>query len=153
MFRAIQYFEYYQVHDVSKVMHASYHLDDDALIWFQNCEHDLGCWDNFARAIKHRFGPPNYDDPMELLIKIKHVNSIEEYKGLFESLSNRIRNLSSMHKLSCFICGLKDEVRLAIKMQGPRTLGEAYALAKIQEQYLANVKRNTRSSYEANKDN
>uniref|UniRef100_A0A2N9J6N2 Retrotransposon gag domain-containing protein n=1 Tax=Fagus sylvatica TaxID=28930 RepID=A0A2N9J6N2_FAGSY len=36
-----------------------------------------------------RFGPPSYDDPMELLIKLKHVNSIEEYKGLFESLSNR----------------------------------------------------------------
>ena len=49
--------------------------------------------------------------------------------------------------------GLKDEVRLAIKMQGPRTLGEAYALAKIQEQYLANVKRSTRPSYVANKDN
>uniref|UniRef100_A0A2N9GY46 Ty3 transposon capsid-like protein domain-containing protein n=1 Tax=Fagus sylvatica TaxID=28930 RepID=A0A2N9GY46_FAGSY len=153
MFRAIQYFEYYQVHDASKVMHASYHLDDDALIWFQSCEHDLGCWDNFARAIQLRFGPPSYDDPMELLIKLKHVNSIEEYKGLFESLSNRIRNLSSMHKLSCFMSGLKDEVRLAIKMQGPRTLGEAYALAKIQEQYLANVKGSTRPSYEANKDN
>uniref|UniRef100_A0A2N9I2L9 Protein kinase domain-containing protein n=1 Tax=Fagus sylvatica TaxID=28930 RepID=A0A2N9I2L9_FAGSY len=153
MFRAIQYFEYYQVHDASKVMHASYHLDDDALIWFQSCEHDLGCWDNFARAIQLRFGPPSYDDPMELLIKLKHVNSIEEYKGLFESLSNRIRNLSSMHKLSCFMSGLKDEVRLAIKMQGPRTLGEAYALAKIQEQYLDNVKRSTRPSYEANKDN
>uniref|UniRef100_A0A2N9FEV1 Ty3 transposon capsid-like protein domain-containing protein n=1 Tax=Fagus sylvatica TaxID=28930 RepID=A0A2N9FEV1_FAGSY len=153
MFRAIQYFEYYQVHDASKVMHASYHLDDDALIWFQSCEHDLGCWDNFARAIQLRFGPPSYDDPMELLIKLKHVNSIEEYKGLFESLSNRIRNLSSMHKLNCFMSGLKDEVRLAIKMQGPRTLGEAYALAKIQEQYLANVKRSTRPSCEANKDN
>uniref|UniRef100_A0A2N9J895 Chromo domain-containing protein n=1 Tax=Fagus sylvatica TaxID=28930 RepID=A0A2N9J895_FAGSY len=54
MFRAIQYFEYYQVHDASKVMHASYHLDDDALIWFKSCEHDLGCWDNFARAIQLR---------------------------------------------------------------------------------------------------
>jgi hypothetical protein len=153
MFKAIQYFEYYQVHDASKVMHASYHLDDDALIWFQSCEHDLGCWDNFARAIQLRFGPPSYDDPMKLLIKLKHVNSIEEYKGLFESLSNRIRNLSSMHKLNCFMSGLKDEVRLATKMQGPRTLGEAYALAKIQEQYLANVKRSTRPSCEANKDN
>jgi hypothetical protein len=153
MFRAIQFFEYYQVHDASKVMHASYHLDDDALIWFKSCEHDLGCWDNFARAIQLRFGPPSYDDPMELLIKLKHVNSIEEYKGLFESLSNRIRNLSSMHKLNCFMSGLKDEVRLAIKMQGPRTLGEAYALAKIQEQYLANVKTSTRPSCEAKKDN
>jgi hypothetical protein len=59
-------------------MHASYHLYDDALIWFQRCEHDLGCWDNFARTIQLRFGPPSYDDLMELLTKLKHVNSIEE---------------------------------------------------------------------------
>jgi hypothetical protein len=39
------------------------------------------------------------------------------------------------------------------RIKGPRTLGEAYALAKIQDQYLANVKRSTRPSYEANKDN
>jgi hypothetical protein len=97
-------------------MHASYHLYDDALIWFQRCEHDLGCWDNFARTIQLRFGPPSYDDLMELLTKLKHVNSIEEYKGLFESVSNRIRNLSSMHKLSCFMSELKDEVRLGFKM-------------------------------------
>ena len=58
-----------------------------------------------------------------------------------------------MHKLSCFISGLKDEVRWVIKMQGPKTLGKAYALAKIQEEYLANVKRSTRPSYETNKDN
>ena len=32
-------------------------------------------------------------------------------------------------------------------------MGEAYALAKIQEQYLANVKRSTRPSYVANKYN
>ena len=90
---------------------------------------------------------------MELLIKLKHVNYIEEYKGLFESFSNRIRNLSSMHKLSCFMSGLKGEVRLAIKIQWPKTLGEAYTMAKIQDKYLANVKRSTRPSYEANKDN
>ena len=97
-------------------MHASYHLYDDALVWFQNYEHDLGCWDNFVRAIQLRFRPPSYDDPMELLTKLKHVKSVVKYKGLFESVSNRIRNLSSMHKLSCFMSGLKDEVRLAIKM-------------------------------------
>jgi hypothetical protein len=58
------------------------------------------------------------------------------YKGQFEALSNRIRNLSEAHKLSCFMSGLRDEVRLVVKMQGARSLGEAYALAKIQEEYL-----------------
>uniref|UniRef100_A0A2N9ISR3 Uncharacterized protein n=1 Tax=Fagus sylvatica TaxID=28930 RepID=A0A2N9ISR3_FAGSY len=66
--------------------------DDDALdMVSKSCEHDLGCWDNFARAI---------------------------------------------------------QLRLAVKMQGPRNLGEAYALAKIQEEYLATVKRSKRPTYE-----
>uniref|UniRef100_A0A2N9HCK6 Retrotransposon gag domain-containing protein n=1 Tax=Fagus sylvatica TaxID=28930 RepID=A0A2N9HCK6_FAGSY len=111
--------------------------DDDALIWFQSCEHDLGCWDNFARAIQLRFGPPSYDDPMELLIKLKHVNSIEEYKGLFESLSNRIRNLSSMHKLNCFMSGLKDEVREAqgLVMRQTKDNWEQYSSQQVAAQF------------------
>jgi hypothetical protein len=88
---------------------------------------------------------------MELLTKLKHTNSIIAYKVQFESLSNRIRNLSGMHKLSYFMSGLKDEVRLAVKMQGPRSLGEAYALAKIQEEYLNSCKRSQRPHYEANR--
>lgn len=109
IFKVIQYFNYYQAQEAKKVLHASYHLDDDALIWFQDSEHELNCWDDFVREIQLRFGPASYDDPMELLTKLKHTNSVIAYKGQFESLSIRIRNLSDMHKLSCFISGLKDE--------------------------------------------
>ena len=34
MYRALQYFHYYQVLEPEKVMHASYHLDEEALVWF-----------------------------------------------------------------------------------------------------------------------
>jgi hypothetical protein len=85
---------------------------------------------------------------MELLTKLKQTHNIAAYKSQFESTSNRVRDLSDMHKLSCFMSGMKDEIRLAVKMQGPRNLGEAYALAKIQEEYLATVKRSTRPTYE-----
>jgi hypothetical protein len=44
-------------------------------------------------------------------------------------------------------------VALAVKMQGPRSLGEAYALAKIQEEYLATCKRSQRPHYDANMGN
>uniref|UniRef100_A0A2N9HR88 Reverse transcriptase n=1 Tax=Fagus sylvatica TaxID=28930 RepID=A0A2N9HR88_FAGSY len=91
VYRALQYFHYYQVLEPEKVMHASYHLDEEALVWFQDCEHELHGWNDFVRAI---------------------------------------------------------QIRLAVKMQGPRNLGEAYALAKIQEEYLATVKRSTRPTYE-----
>uniref|UniRef100_A0A2N9HXW7 Chromo domain-containing protein n=1 Tax=Fagus sylvatica TaxID=28930 RepID=A0A2N9HXW7_FAGSY len=149
VYRALQYFHYYQVLEPEKVMHASYHLDEEALVWFQDCEHELHGWNDFVRAIQIRFGPASYDDPMELLTKLKQThNSIAAYKSQFESTSNRVRDLSDMHKLSCFMSGMKDEIRLAVKMQGPRNLGEAYALAKIQEEYLATVKRSARPTYE-----
>ena len=51
-------------------------------------------------------------------------------------------------KLSCFMSIVKDEIRLAVKMQGPRNLGEAYVLAKIKGEYLATVKRSTRPTCE-----
>ena len=53
------------------------------------------------------------------------------YKGQFETLSNRIRDLSENHKLSCFLSGLKDEVRLPVKMLHPKNLNEAFNLANI----------------------
>uniref|UniRef100_A0A2N9J200 Integrase catalytic domain-containing protein n=1 Tax=Fagus sylvatica TaxID=28930 RepID=A0A2N9J200_FAGSY len=98
--------------------------------WQQDSEHVITCWDEFVRTILLRFGPASYDDPMESLTKLRHTTSVIAYKGQFESISNRIRNLSDMHKLSCFMSGLKDEIRLAVKMQGPRNLSEAYALSK-----------------------
>ena len=97
------------------------------------------------------FGPASYDDPMDLLTKLKQTHTIAAYKSQFELTSNRIKDLSDMHKLCCFMSGLKDEIRLAVKMQGPRNLCEAYSLAKIQEEYLATVKRATRPSYDSNR--
>jgi hypothetical protein len=127
----MQFFQYYQIPEEEKVIHASYYLDEEALIWFQDCEHEIMNWNEFVRAVQMRFGPATYDDPMETLTKLRHTHSVVAYKGQFEALSNRIRNLSEAHKLSCFMSGLRDEVRLVVKMQGARSLGEAYALAKI----------------------
>ena len=44
------------------------------------------------------------------------------YKGNFEILSNRIMGLSESHKMSCFLSGLKDEIRLPIGMLVPKSL-------------------------------
>jgi hypothetical protein len=81
IYKAIQYFHYYQVQDEEKVMNASYHLNDDALIWFQDSEHTINCWDEFVRTILLRFGPASYDDPMESLTKLKHTTTVIAYKG------------------------------------------------------------------------
>ena len=90
---------------------------------------------------------------METLTKLRHTTTMFTYKSPFEMISNRIRNLPKSHKLSCFLSGLKDEVRLAVRMQNPRTLSAAFGLAKIQEEYLSTCKKMYKPFSESSKVN
>lgn len=54
---------------------------------------------------------------------------------------NRLKGLSERHKLSCFLSGLKDEIRLPIQMLNPINLNVAFGLAKILEEYLMTSRR------------
>ena len=83
------------------------------------------------------FGTTSYDDPMEALTRLR--------------LSNRIRGLSPQHKLSCFLSGPKDEVRLPVQMLNPPTLNEAFGLAKIQEEYLMGCEKSTKVWHDSGK--
>jgi hypothetical protein len=64
VYRVVQFFHYYHIPNEEKVIHAFYHLDEEALIWFQDCEHDIVGCNEFVRAIQLRFGPRTYDDPL-----------------------------------------------------------------------------------------
>ena len=55
--RAMQFFRYYEIPEEEKIFNASYHLDDEALVWFQDCERSLDSWETFVKAIQVRFGP------------------------------------------------------------------------------------------------
>lgn len=66
-----------------------------------------------------RFGSSAHGDPMEALTKLKQVGSMSTYKGQFEAWSNRIKELFEKHRLSCFLSGLKDEIRMPINMLNP----------------------------------
>ena len=46
----MQFFRYYEILEEEKILNASYHLDDEALIWFQDCERSLDSWETFVRA-------------------------------------------------------------------------------------------------------
>ncbi|XP_035546666.1 uncharacterized protein LOC118348677 [Juglans regia] len=117
---------------------ASYHMEGDALVWFQNVVGGGLChdWEAFSRALMLRFGPTAYDDPMEALTRLKQTSTVASYMNQFEVLANRLRGLSDVHKLSCFLRGLKDEIRIPVRMLYPVNLNAAYGLAKMQEECL-----------------
>ena len=105
IYRDNQFFSYHNTPNHHKVLMASYYLDCEALIWFQQAEQARGfaSQEVFVQALQTRFGTTTYDDPMEALTRLKQVTSVVAYKGNFEILSNRIMGLSESHRLSCFL--------------------------------------------------
>jgi hypothetical protein len=119
--------EYYQTPLYQRIRIASFHMEGDVLIWFQDVD-DAGqfpTWEAFLQALLTRFGP-TYDDPMESLMRLRQVSSMTDYTSQFEALSNR---------LSYFLTGLKDDIRLPVRMLHPPNLVAAFGLAKLQEEY------------------
>jgi hypothetical protein len=88
-------------------------------------------WNVLTQALLDKFGPSTYDDPMESLSRLKQVSSVDEYKEKFEAFSTRMRGCDDYNKLSSFLSGLKDEIRLPVRMFNPPTLLVAYGLAKM----------------------
>uniref|UniRef100_A0A7N2MU35 Retrotransposon gag domain-containing protein n=1 Tax=Quercus lobata TaxID=97700 RepID=A0A7N2MU35_QUELO len=108
-------------------------------------------WESLVQALHIRFGSTAYDDPMEILTRLRQTTSVSLCKAQFEVLSNKIKGFSSSHKLSCFLSGLKDEMKLPMRMLNPQSLNEAFGLSKIQEEYIWSCKRNSRMQIEQGK--
>ncbi|XP_075673885.1 uncharacterized protein LOC142643233 [Castanea sativa] len=128
-------------------------MEGEALIWFQDAENSgfFSDWEAFVKVVHERFGATSYDDPMESLTRLKQTSFVIAYKGQFEAISNRVRSLSELHKLSCFLSGLKDEVRLPVRMLGPKNLNKAFGLAKMQEEYLWSCRKSSKISHDGSR--
>lgn len=92
--------------------------------------------EGFIKALLVRFGPSSYDDLMDSLTKLKKYGTVQEFRANFEALSNRFRGLFYRYNLSCFLSGLKDEIRLPVRMFNLNNLLSTYSLAKIQKKSL-----------------
>ncbi|KAF5462657.1 hypothetical protein F2P56_018645 [Juglans regia] len=146
LYKTKHYFTFYNTMPQHKLRLASFHMEGPSLVWFQDLEESgtIQDWEGFTKALLVRFGPSAYDDPMEYLTRLKQTGSVEDYKTSFEGLSNRLKKLSEDYKLSCFLSGLKDEIRLPVRMFGPKNLLTAYSLAKIQEEHVGLVRKGVR---------
>ena len=76
---------------------------------------------------------------MDTLSKLKQNGSLDNYKTQFEILANLVQKLIDPHEISYFLGGLRDDIRLpvTVRMFNPKTLNDAYSLAKIQEECIA----------------
>ncbi|MCI24697.1 retrotransposon-derived protein PEG10-like, partial [Trifolium medium] len=72
IFKAEQFFEYYNTPDEDRLTIAAVHLDQKVVPWYQMMQrtNPFQSWQLFARAIEVDFGPSCYDCPRATLFKL-----------------------------------------------------------------------------------
>lgn len=71
---------------------ASFHLQDDALEWYQWYEQSQPnvTWEEFTQALCIHFDLSDYEDFDEALVKLQQTGIVREYQTQFERLAARV---------------------------------------------------------------
>ena len=136
IYRAEQYFEFQNIVAETQVQLASFHLEGIALQWHRWLTKFRGplSWNDFTKAILLRFGPIEYEDPSKALSRLKQTTTVAAYQEAFEGLSHQVDRLPEPFLIGCFIVGLRDDIRLDVKIKQPRTLASAIGVARLIEE-------------------
>lgn len=70
---------------------------------------------DYVVALKSRFGEQIHEDPMADLKVLTQEGDLLDYIEAFDSCAHRT-DLSEGNLLSCFLTGLKDEIRYSVLM-------------------------------------
>ncbi|PKA64689.1 putative mitochondrial protein [Apostasia shenzhenica] len=138
VFRCEQFFEISQTPNEWKVKLACIYLDGIALEWHQNFTRTISIpidWNVYKEAIKERFGNTAFDDPMYELNTLRQTGTVQEYNNYFDAILTRL-NLPEPYAISCYLGGLKEELLGLVRIMKPKSLREAFSLAKMQESTL-----------------
>lgn len=73
---------------------------------------------------------------MKQMQKLRQTSTAAAHKSQFEALSNWLEHILAHTKLSCFIGGLKDEIRYLVKLLNPNTLNQAFGTIKTPEEFV-----------------
>ena len=90
-------------------------------------------WGEFVEGLVARFGVSRLTDYKEELFKLQQGGTVADYLNEFDRLSTRISGLSEASLISCFVGGLREDIRLNVKCFQPINLSMAISLAKLQE--------------------
>ena len=83
VYKANQYFKYFNTPIREKLMLASFHMEGEALIWFQDSEETrvFTNWESLVQALHIRFGSTTYNDQMETLTRLRQAASVTMCKA------------------------------------------------------------------------
>ncbi|KAH9655868.1 Cinnamyl alcohol dehydrogenase 5 [Citrus sinensis] len=114
------------------------HLDGDAVLWFHWLEQTMGemTWAQFTRALTTRFGTLEENDAVGSLTKLRQTRTILDYQRQFEKLADRTSNLTEPFFISCFLSGLRKDIKTGVQLFKPVSLLQTFELARFQEKAI-----------------
>ncbi|XP_071712910.1 uncharacterized protein [Rutidosis leptorrhynchoides] len=134
-----KFFTVDNVEDDEKIRIISIQLQKKSLTWHQQFIKINGSDNTYEEAILRRFGTV-VKDPLSELNNLRQTSYAEAYFEKFEALLNKIE-LRVKQAIMLFLAGLNKEIELMVRMFKPKTLEEAYGLAKLQEDTIAITKK------------
>lgn len=78
IYRAEHYFEFLNIEDSKKVKLTLFHMEGEALQWFQwaHCLENFPSWGEFSKVLCQEFGPSELEDYVESLVKLRQTGTV-----------------------------------------------------------------------------
>jgi len=70
-------------------------------------------------------------DPMADLMKLHQKTTVDQYYDTFDTIINKL-NLLESYNVSCFLGGLRKDIKMMVHMFQPTIVHKAFSLVKIQ---------------------
>ncbi|KAM5551624.1 hypothetical protein ABKV19_026461 [Rosa sericea] len=132
--KADQYFEFYQIPEDRKLAIATMHLTDKASDRWYMFKHEFpNSRQGLADLLMREFSGYNRSEYQSALARMNPTGSVEQYKEQFTKLSRRAPGFPPKVLLAFFIGGLREDIRVDVQAQKPRSLYEACELARVYE--------------------
>jgi hypothetical protein len=125
------YFKVRHTLEHKKVLYTTFHVLDDAQLWFHRLElnHDLPNWVRFVQLMNIRFGLPLGD-----LALLRRDDLVDDYCKQFMVLSCRDPSITKEHQIQMFMTSLDKPLCTVVKLQRPVSLDEAIMFVRAYEQ-------------------
>jgi len=88
--------------------------------------------------VVEEFGQDEFDGHMTKLLQLKQTGTVAEYRLAFEECMYHLisldESLSNRWFVTQFVFGLREDIRLPVRLQSPTSITRAASLARIQEE-------------------
>ena len=101
------YFDHLMMPEAYRLHYVVMLFENQAAEWVFNyrASNPVVLWKDFLEDVRRRFDPQCFEDYLGLIAKLVQTGSLAEYNATFESMRNRIPNVSESTFLPIYVAG------------------------------------------------